>query len=94
MELRHLRYFQVLPQTLNFTRAAELLHIAQPPLSRQIQQFEDELGGLLLACTSQMTYPRVSTELQRSAAYLYHEPQSQLRRPRSPHGADAGRSQI
>src|SRR5476651_1711466 len=44
MELRHLRYFQVLGETLNFTRAAEKLHIAQPPLSRQVQQLEDELG--------------------------------------------------
>lgn len=47
MELRHLRYFQTVAQELNVTRAAEKLHMAQPPLSRQIRQFEDEVGVAL-----------------------------------------------
>ena len=49
MELRHLRYFVAVAEDLNFTRAAAKLRLAQPSLTRQIHNLEEEIGVRLLS---------------------------------------------
>ncbi|KQR77173.1 LysR family transcriptional regulator [Burkholderia sp. Leaf177] len=49
MELRQLRYFVAVAEEMNITRAADRLHMTQPPLSRQIQQIEESIGLPLFA---------------------------------------------
>src|SRR4029453_11251080 len=52
VELRHLRYFIAVAEDLNFSRAAQRLRMAQPPLSVAIRQLETDVGASLFERTS------------------------------------------
>lgn len=56
MEMHQVRYFLAVSRVLNFTRAAEECHVAQPSLTRAIKQLEDELGGELFRRERNLTH--------------------------------------
>jgi DNA-binding transcriptional LysR family regulator len=74
LDMRKLRYFVAVAEELNFGRAARLLHIAQPVLSRQIRSFEDELGVQLFVRDSRGTeLTAAGTQLLDDARFMLRE---------------------
>jgi DNA-binding transcriptional LysR family regulator len=74
LDMRKLRYFVAVAEELNFGRAAERLHIAQPVLSRQIRSFESELGVQLFVRSSRGTHlTRAGSQLLQDARFLLAE---------------------
>lgn len=81
MELRHLRYFVTVAELGSISRAAVKLHIAQPPLSAQIRQLEEEVGAVLLVRWARgvRVTPAGSSFLDDARAILARAEQATLR---------------
>jgi DNA-binding transcriptional LysR family regulator len=81
MDLRHLRYFQAVAEALSYSRAAERLRIAQPALSRAVQEIEAELGGPVLDRNRRrVTLTPAGKVLLRETAIIFERWEEALRR--------------
>lgn len=91
MDLHQLRHFLALAQTLNFRRTAETVFIAQPALSRQIQQLEREVDALLFKRDKRnVALTPAGTYLQGEATRLLEQLDAAFRRTAAIHRGEAG----
>ncbi|MHB9806060.1 LysR family transcriptional regulator [Pantoea ananatis] len=90
IELRHLRYFIAVAEELHFGRAAQRLHISQPPLSQQIMQLEAETGAQLFNRTNRSVQlsPAGAQFLQDARAILLQVEQATQRAARLHRGEE------
>ena len=74
MQFRQLRYFVKIVEAGSFSRAATLIHVAQPALSQQIQELEDRLGVTLLRRSARGVTPTAAGELlfREATSILHH----------------------
>lgn len=91
MELRHLRYFHAVAEELSFSKAARRLHIAQPALSRAVQELEAEVGSLLLDRSRRVMRLTPGGEvLLREAGVLFERLDETMRRVRRAAAGEEG----
>jgi DNA-binding transcriptional LysR family regulator len=91
VDLRHLRYFQAVAEELSYSRAAERLRIAQPALSRAVQELEAELGGPVLDRNRRrVSLTPAGLVLLRETAILFERWEEAMRRVRRTAAGEEG----
>lgn len=95
MELRHLRYFQAVAEALSYSRAAERLRVAQPALSRAVQELEAELGAPMLDRDRRsVRLTPAGAVLLRESAILFERWDEAIRRVRRAAAGEEGELRI
>jgi DNA-binding transcriptional LysR family regulator len=91
MDLRHLRYFQAVAEELSYSRAAERLRVAQPALSRAVQEIEAQFGAALLERNRRtVRLTPAGTVLLREAGILFERWEEAMRRVRRTAAGEEG----
>lgn len=95
MDIYQLKHFLVLAETLNYRRTAEAVYVAQPALSRQIQQLEAEVGALLFKRDKRnVTLTPAGAYLYQEAGRLIEQLEGAFRRTAQIHRGEAGEIRI